>query len=678
MSEDKRGGAIPSLIEGVPEQGAADQQRLRAFVTDSPQGAYRYELLEPMPTTIPPQDQLDWIVARAVLAEANDAYARMVDHDGSEAIIGRRLAQLHPDPQGDRRALLAAWIEAGYQFNGLEHCERNQDGRTRCFQHTGFGVIEAGKLVRFWGTQIEVTEHRRAEESLRESKLRYRTLLEHAPVGIWEAAPDGSGGFANARLAEIMGLEREEMAGAGWAAALHPEDRGRVHEAWVDFVGGRAPYHLSYRFVHRDGQLRWVIGQAQRLLNAKQEPIGFIGTMTDITERKQNEEERRQLESQLRRIQKLESLGTLAGGIAHDFNNILAAVLSYAELARDELPAESNAADDLDQIRQAALRASQLVEQILTFARQAEQVRSPVRLHGIVVEALRLLRAAIPTNIEIRQQIDPGCDPVLADPSHIHQVIVNLCTNANHAMRGRSGVLEVSLRQVTDVSVEPALRAGEASGPRVILAVRDSGAGMSKAVQARIFEPYYSTKPRHEGTGLGLAVVYGIMQSCGGEIQVTSEPGKGTTFTLMFPPAGSDAAVAREGPLELPRGEGEAIVIVDDEALVRQAKQRILSDLGYRTTTFSNGADALRSILDGSTDIDLLLTDMSMPHLTGLELAQAATEALPDLPVILVTGFSESTTPEALRQAGVNALLMKPIQRTRLAQEVREALGERP
>ena len=396
----------------------------------------------------------------------------------------------------------------------------------------------------------------------------------------------------------------------------------------------------------------------------------------EIAEHKKTEKGRGHLESQLRHIQKIEAIGTLAGGIAHDFNNILSAIFGYTELALAEAPAGSSLRENLAAVLTAANRAKALVGQILTFSRQVEQERKPVLLVPLAKEAIKLLRSSIPTTIEIRQHIDPRCAPVLADPTQIHQVIMNLCTNAYHAMRETGGVLGISL---TEKEIGPDDSAPELQvdpGRYLVLEVSDTGYGMNQSVLERIFDPYFTTKKPGEGTGLGLSIVHGILKTHGGRITVYSEPGKGSTFRVYLPTVKPEIATAENFAKGAVPGGNELVMLVDDELEILRMEEQMLQRYGYRIASYTTGEAALQAFRAEPRNYDLIITDMTMPQMTGAQLVQKLLKIRGDIPVILCTGFSELINEKKAKEIGVKKYLMKPVSTSELARAVRQALNE--
>jgi signal transduction histidine kinase/ActR/RegA family two-component response regulator len=379
-------------------------------------------------------------------------------------------------------------------------------------------------------------------------------------------------------------------------------------------------------------------------------------------------------ESQLQQVMKLQAIGTLAGGIAHDFNNILFPIVGYTELTMDDIPADSQASQNLEEVLKAANRAKELVKQILTFSRQNDQERKPLKVQSLIKEALKLLRATIPSTIEINSFIDDECGLIEGDPTQIHQVIMNLCTNAFHALQDTGGKIEVSLKEANLGYDQSMLRAGMDVGRHLELVVKDNGHGMTQQVIERIFEPYFTTKEQGKGTGLGLSVTHGIIKSHGGDITVESQPGKGATFRVLLPVI-DRIEVAKE-PIETAKIEigHEHILLVDDEEQIINLERRILENLGYRVTSKTNSEEALEEFSDRPDEFDLVITDMTMPKISGVQLAQKLMAINPLVPVILCTGFNETITEEKALAMGIEKFVMKPIVKDELAHTVRTVL----
>jgi signal transduction histidine kinase/ActR/RegA family two-component response regulator len=391
-------------------------------------------------------------------------------------------------------------------------------------------------------------------------------------------------------------------------------------------------------------------------------------------ERNAQEEARRKLENQLRQTQKMEAIGTLAGGIAHDFNNILSSVIGYAELAMDDVEPGSLMANNLSEIHTAGNRAKNLVRQILTFAREGEDSITPTQISSIVKEALKMLRSTIPTTIDIRQDIQSH-SLVMADPTQIHQILMNLCTNAAQAMDEEGGILTVRLCDEKIDADAGKKAAGLAPGDYLKIEVADTGKGISEEDLGSIFDPYFTTKGVGEGTGLGLSVVHGIVKGYNGNITVESEAGKRTVFRVHLPVIKGEELSHEEPLKDLPRGT-ERILFVDDEAPVAEIASLHLKALGYAVTTKSRSISALDLFKANPDRFDLVITDMTMPHMTGDRLAVELMEIKPDIPVILCTGYSNKISVASASKIGIKALVHKPFSKADFADTIRKVLNE--
>ncbi len=388
---------------------------------------------------------------------------------------------------------------------------------------------------------------------------------------------------------------------------------------------------------------------------------------------KQAEEYKAKLEGQLQQSQKMEAIGTLAGGIAHDFNNILGIIVGNTELAMDDIPGWNPAHYNLEEVRKASLRARDMVKQILSFSRQTKQEAKPVRIKTIIEEALKLIRSSIPTIIEIRQNYSAQADTILADPTQINQVLMNLCTNANHAMREKGGILEIGLKNI-DLDEKDVIRYQNITpGKYVALSVSDTGHGIEPDIVDRILDPYFTTKEIDEGTGMGLAVVHGIVKNHNGAIDVYSEHGKGTTFNVLLPLIQSEILPEAISSKPLPTGT-ERILFVDDEKALADLGKRMLERLGYDVTVRTRSIEALEAFRAQPDKYDLLLTDMTMPNMTGKDLAQELLRIRPDFPIILCTGYSETITEDSARQFGIKSFVMKPLVMREIAVTIRQVL----
>ncbi len=385
--------------------------------------------------------------------------------------------------------------------------------------------------------------------------------------------------------------------------------------------------------------------------------------------------EREQAQEQLRQAQKMEALGTLTGGIAHDFNNILAAIIGFTDVVRDHLPKGSLDARSLDRVMEAGLRGRDLIKRMLAFSRKTEQDKKPLQLYSLVKEIMKLLRASIPTTVGIKVDVKSESSLVLADPVQVEQVLMNLCANAAYAMREKGGMLDVEL---SDFSVGQSNGNPHAMkpGPYVRLIVCDTGEGIPENVIDRIFDPFFTTKKLGEGTGLGLSAVHGIVEQHDGYVTVTSEPGKGSTFSVYLPKIAEELSLAETVDEEaVPTGH-ERILFIDDEEMLVEMGQDLLEGLGYQVTATTGSLDALALFRADPSRFDLVITDQTMPNLTGVELAKAVIALKPDMPVILCTGFSHLVDADTAKASGIRAFAMKPLTKSEIARAVRSVLDE--
>jgi PAS domain S-box-containing protein len=526
-------------------------------------------------------------------------------------------------------------------------------------------VTEEGIFV--LSSIVDISARKRAEQ-------RFQLAVESSPNGMVMVDSAGQIVLVNKEVERLFGYSREELLGKSIEILVpersrgdHPSFRQAFHENPQTRTMGAGRELFGLR---KDGvQIPVEIG-----LNPIETEDGLfvLSSVVDISARRQAENEKQQLEDQLRQSQKMEAVGRLAGGIAHDFNNILSAIIGYAEFARDGTTNPEVLAD-LDEILVGATRGKEIVERILRFSRRQEPVTRPIDLMQATADAVKLLRATLPANVEICIEGASGSSRVLADPTSVHQVVVNLATNAVHAMP-TGGKLEIQMKPFyardNFVRTHPGLR----EGPYVMLSVVDSGTGMDEDTKARVFEPFFTTKLPGSGSGLGLAMVHGILQELGGTVWIESELGHGTTAKCLFPSAETISTETVESTPQLPRGNGVHILYVDDEPALARLGERRLKGLGYAATSITDPRIAVELFKSNPATFSAVVTDYSMPNMHGLDMAKAITRVRGDIPIVLVTGYMEDLPPADLIASGIRTTLKKPITVDQLAKCLHEVL----
>jgi PAS domain S-box-containing protein len=531
---------------------------------------------------------------------------------------------------------------------------RHKDGRWLWLEGFATNLLDDPAVRGIVTNYHDVTERKQAEEALAAERALMRTLIDALPDVVF--TKDTAGRFMICNAAEIahLGFSRQEELQNKTVFDLYPRELAQMYHADDQrALRGESIVNREEPSVGADGKPRWYLTIKVPLRGPAGEIIGLVGMSRDITERKD-------AEALSRRTHKMEALGTLAGGIAHDFNNILLAINGNVRLAMSDLPLGHPAQESLAEIAKAGARAADLVRRILAFSRPHESRRDVIQLQPVIEEALKLLRSTLPAMIEIRTAYADDVPVVSADASQIHQVIMNLITNAAHAIAGRVGLINVGLETV-DVN-EQLLHASIdlREGRYVRLAVSDDGCGMDQAMLERIFDPFFTTKPAGQGTGLGLSVVHGIMRGHNGAVTVYSQPGKGTTFHLYFPAATAHMRVDQTEQRELARHRTERVLYVDDEASLVTLARRALERLGYQVTGHHDPAQALQDFNARPDAFDVVVTDLSMPGMSGFELARGVLATRPDIPLLLTSGYVRPQDEEAAHNIGVRAVILKP------------------
>lgn len=585
----------------------------------------------------------------------------------------------HPE---DQERAWNAWQRATATIGvySIESRLRRSDGVYRWWLIRGIPQLDSnGNVLKWFGTCTDIHDLKMAElevsrtnQALLESDEKFRHLADNISDVFWVTSSDlnrvhyVSAGYEPAwgRSAESLYANPHQ-----WIEAILPDDREAVSEKFAGLMGTTSEMSAEYRIARPDGTIRWIHDRGFQVRDATGQLVRLTGIASDITERKN-------LEALLRQSQKMEAMGTLAGGIAHDFNNILAAIIGYSELAQRVISTDSRAQAPLTQVLSASARARDLVRQILTFSRQEDTEHEALDLQPIINETLKLLRVSLPSTVKVHETIDATVSSVLGDASQLQQVIMNLCVNAGQAMKEHGGVLEVRLANLDldheFISAHPELK----EGPHICLSVSDTGLGMDRATQDRIFEPFFTTKAPGEGTGLGLAVVHGVIRSHGGEIEVFSEVGVGTTIRIYLPAYNHVQEPVKCQSQAVLLGNGEHILLVDDEEALVSLGKVMLEELGYCVTTSTDSVEALATFKTHPDRFDLVIPDQRMPHLMGLDLATALMDIQPTLPVILLTGYCNTMSPDTAKETGIRELLLKPTTFQVLGESIRHALDE--
>ena len=538
------------------------------------------------------------------------------------------------------------------------------DGQLRWVRLNGLCLRDAsGAVTRWTGSVRDVTQQRRAEAALRESEERFALAVAGSSDGIWDWDIASQQMFLSERAQRLYGLEPGTTLRprAEWRALIkvHPEDVQRQVELVEDDLAGGAAYDGEWRVLHPDGHYRWVRVRGTCLRDAQGRPTRMAGSVSDV-------DARRRAETALLRAQRLEATGILAGGIAHDFNNILAAILGYGEMAQRDARPGTRLRRDLDSIMVAGERGRSLVERILAFSRSGIGERLPVPVESVVREALDLIEATLPAGIHIETRLEAGRSAVLGDATQLHQVVMNLLTNAIQAMPS-GGTLRVSLAELR-LAAPRALTTGTLeAGDYLVLEVGDSGSGIAADIIDRIFEPFVTTKEPGVGSGLGLSLVHGIVSEVGGAVEVASAAGAGSTFSVYLPRAGEASDECGRDAAALPRGAGQCVLVVDDEPALVTLMSETLQDLGYRPVGFQSPLAALAAFRSAPRRFDAVISDERMPGLSGAALVRELRSARPEIPILVVSGYLGDGVVAEAREAGADEVLKKPLSAQALA-----------
>jgi PAS domain S-box-containing protein len=611
----------------------------------------------------------------------NDAMCQILGYSREELLLIDPQDLFDEESRSRFRDRMASLSRGGQPNAQAEHRIRTKDGRSiDVLVNVTFHNDEDGQPVGVTGIAYDITERKKMEEELRQSHgelerrvaertaqlSRLATAMNYASEGVIIADTEWHIEYVNDAFTRLSGYTQGEVIGKEMRF-LRPKktDHAVYDSARASAQAGR-PYIGRYSVRKKDGKEFYVESARSPVKDPDGNIINFVIVWRDVSEQLK-------LEEQLRQSQKMEAVGTLAGGIAHDFNNMLAVIIGNTELALDEIEDEG-ARGNLKQILNASMRSRDLVKQILAFSRKEGRKGKIIQAVPILEDTFNLLRSSLPTTINMKLNIRANRDvTVLAEPSQIQQVVMNLANNAAYAMRADGGELTIGLSTVTGPKSHD-----EGVGPRryVKLTMKDTGEGITQEVQNRMFEPFFTTKEQGYGTGMGLAVVYGIVQNWGGTIEVESEIGKGSRFNILIPQAAVPPMMEEEEEEDIPCLGKESVLFIDDEPAIVEMTKAILEGMGCRVSAFTDPSDAIKAFTDRPAGFDLVITDQTMPKMTGVALAKEVLGVRKDMPIILCTGYSEMVTPEKAKEVGIREFVMKPITKREIAQTIKRVIGE--
>jgi PAS domain S-box-containing protein len=569
--------------------------------------------------------------------------------------------------QSDRQKFLKEIHKKGFVEDYEINFKRKDKTKIVCLITATVQKSRDGKIISHEGMIRNISLRKQAEEKIHESEKRLELALEGTMAGIWDWNIQTGETTFNKRWAEIIGYTLEGCSLLSidkWNDLTHPEDLKKSNMLLKKHFQGKSDYYeCDLRIKHKQGYWVWVKDRGKivdRTLDKK--PLRMTGTYVDVTEHYEAEKEKEFLERQVQRSQKLETIGTLTGGIAHDFNNILTPILGYTDIIKRSLRPEDKVFNYIESIHQASMRGKALISQMLNFSRPAKGEKKGVYLENLILEALKLLRPSIPSTINIKLNINQDCGMILADASHMHQMIVNLCTNAFHAMEKSGGILTIRLEQITIDKRNTHLYSDLLTGIYNKISVIDTGYGMNEKTMDQIFDPFFTTKEVDKGTGLGLSVVHGIIKNHEGSIKVFSKPQVGTTFNIFIPNIKESIRSGEKKKDEtIILGNQEMIMLVDDEPLVLDVVEEILMNLDYRVERFISSLEAFNKFKDSPLSYNLVLTDLTMPELDGMQLAAKLNSLKTHTPILLMSGYGCKINPEDQERLGIVQIIAKPI-----------------
>ena len=605
----------------------------------------------------------------------NEAAARFVGHSADE-IIGRDDTFLFQTEIAEKIIARDQMVMAQGIAQTEEEWITTRQGKHIAFVVSRGPIIDReGKVDGTFGVAMDITDRKKAELALAESELRYRALADSGQALIWTSGPDKKCDYFNQPWLAFTGRSLEQECGDGWIENIHPEDLEHCYKTYSIAFDQREKFNMEYRMRHVSGEYRWLQDNGTPRYDIDGNFMGYIGHCLEITDRKRAEEEQRQLQAQLHQAQKMESIGLLAGGVAHDYNNMLSVIMGYTEMAMDKVAEEDPLYPDLKEIFDAAKRSTEITRQLLAFARKQTICPTVLDLNVAIAGILKMLRRLIGEDINLAWF--PGADlaSVEMDSSQIDQILANLCVNARDAIGG-VGQITIKTENVTIETAHQFSNFSLSPGEYAMLEVIDDGCGMDKKILDHIFEPFFTTKRLGQGTGLGLATVYGIVKQNNGIITVSSDPGQGTTCKIYIPRyRGPSDQIASEHPPAIPLGHGEKVLLVEDELAIRKLGKSLLESLGYRVIATGSPSEAIRLAEENEGGFDLLLTDVVMPGMSGRDLADNLHASWPKIKILYMSGYtSDIIAHRGVLESGVN-FIHKPFTKNDLAIKAHQALA---
>ena len=606
----------------------------------------------------------------AKITECNQTLVNETGYSKKE-IIGRFIFEMYSSKSAEyaKTKVFPQFVKTGTIAGEELQLQRKDGSVIDVLLNVSAILDQKGNILGSRSSWRNISEKKNIERNLIESEKRFKDLSENSTDWIWEFDENEIFTYASPSIKKLLGYSPEEIIGRSAFEPMSSPEAKRVMEEFNLHKNAREPFSALVNVnQHKNGREIILESSGVPIIDNEGVYHGYRGIDRNITERIE-------MEDRLRQAQKMESIGTLAGGIAHDFNNILFPIVGHTEMLLFDIPEDSPFREGLNQIYTGAMRASELVKQILAFSRQESGELKLMKMQPIIKEALKLIRSTIPTTIEIKQNIQADCGAIKADPTQIHQIVMNLATNAYHAMEGTGGELKVSFKQMKLGPLD-LINPDMIPGQYACLTVVDTGTGMDKDLTQKIFNPFFTTKAVGKGTGMGLSVVHGIVAGMGGAVRVYSEPGKGTQFYVYFPVEKKSFVKHSVQTHETIQSGIEQILLVDDEEAILSMEKQMLKRLGYQVTSRISSIEALEAFRDSPDKFDLVITDMAMSNMPGDKLSTELIKIRSDIPILLCTGFSEIMSEDRAASIGIKGFLLKPIVMMDLAQKIREVLDD--